>query len=108
MEGDEDGGEEKDKEAEDPHERAGKDLIFKGSDAEERRRFDVGGIEDAITEDEERAEGSAGEGAEEEIKGDGPTWPTRFRGKRLDDGPPKEDGRGEEAEVFQFVPGVGA
>jgi hypothetical protein len=108
MEGDEDGGEEKDKEAEDPHERAGKDLIFKGSDAEERRRFDVGGIEDAITEDEERAEGSAGKGAEKEIKGDGPAWPTRFRGKGLDDGPPKEDGRGEEAEVFQFVPGVGA
>jgi hypothetical protein len=108
MEGDEDAGEEKDKEAEDPHERAGKDLIFKGSDAEERRRFDLGGIEDAITEGEERAEDSAGEGAEEEIKGDGPAWPTRFRGKRLDDGPPKEDGRGEEEEVFQIVPGVGA
>lgn len=89
MEGDEDGGEEKDKKAKDPHERAGKDLIFKGSDAEERRRFDVGGIEDAITEDEERAEGSAREGAKEEIKRDGPAWPTRFRGKRLDDGPPK-------------------
>ena len=108
MERDEDAGEEKDKEAEDPHERAGKDLIFKGSDAEERRRFDLGGIEDAITEGEERAEDSAGEGAEEEIEGDGPAWPTRFRGKRLDNGPPKEDGRGEEAEVFQFVPGVRA
>jgi hypothetical protein len=108
MEGDEYPGEEKDKEAEHPHERPGKDLIFKGSDAEERRRFDVGGIEDAITEDEEGAEGSAGKRAEEEIKRYGPAWPTRFRGKRLDDGPPKEDGGGQEAEVFQFVPGVGA
>jgi hypothetical protein len=83
-------------------------IDLKGSDAEQRRRFDVGGIEDAITEDQERAEGSAGEGAEKEIKGDGPAWPTTFGGKRLDDGPPKEDGRGEEAEVFQFVPGIGA
>jgi hypothetical protein len=108
MEGDEDGGEEEDEQAEDPHERAGEDLIFEGGEAEKRGPMRVRRIKYAIAECQEGAERAARKCAEEEIEGDGPARPTRFAGEWLDNRPPEEDRCREKAEVFDFMPGVGA
>lgn len=107
MDGDEDSGEEKDEQAENPHERAGEDLIFEGGEAEKRGPLHVRRIKYAIAEGEEGAERAARKCAEEKIEGDGPARPTRFGGEWLDNRPPEEDGGREKAEVFDFMPGVG-
>jgi len=108
TEGDKDGGEEEHKQAEDPHERAGEDLIFEGGEAEGRGRLLVRRINYAIAEGEEGAERAAGKCAEEKIEGDGPASPTRCGGEWLDDGPPEQHGCREKAAVFDFMPGLGA
>ena len=108
VEGDEDGGGEEDKKAEGPHERAGENLLFERSEAEQRGRGVVRRIENTITKGQECAEGATGKCAEEKIERNGPARPTWLGGKGLHDGPPEENGSAEEAEVFAFVPGVRA
>jgi hypothetical protein len=72
-----------------------------------RRAFAVREVQQAITKGEKCAERAAGKHAEKKISGDGPAWPARFGGKWLDYRPPEEDGRGKEAEMFDFVPEIG-
>jgi len=83
-------------------------LIFERSEAEKRGPTAIRRIEGAIAESEKCAQGAPGKCAKEKIERDGPARPTRFGGKRLDDGPPEEDRGEEEAGVFDFVPGIGA
>ena len=83
-------------------------MIFERSEAEKRGPTAIRKIEGPIAESEKCTEGAAGKCTKEKIEGDGPSRPTRFGGKRLDDGPPEEDGCREKAEVFNFVPGVRA
>ncbi len=108
FEGDDDSGNEVDEGSQDPHQRAGKNLIGERRDGKDRRGLQVRGVEDAIAENQEGAKRGSGKHAEEQVEGNRPTMPARFRRERLEHGPPEEDGGGEEAEVLDVVPEVRA
>ncbi len=108
FEGDDDGGNEVDEGSEDPHQRAGKNLIGERGDGKDRRGLQVRGVEDAVAENQEGAKRGSGKHAEEKIEGNRPAVPACFRRERLEHGPPEEDGGGEKTEVFDVVPEIRA
>ena len=108
FEGDEHCGNEINERAEDPHESAGESLIRQRRPAKDCRGLLVRRIENTVAEHEKGTERSAGKHANKKINRNRPAMPANGTGKRLDHRPPKQDGSGEEAEMFDIVPKNGA
>jgi hypothetical protein len=94
--------------SENPHERTGKDLVRKGRDSKKCGGLAIGGVQDTIAKGKKSTQGATRKHSEEKIQRNRPTRPAQFGGKGSNDGPPEKDGSREEANVFDFVPEVGA
>ena len=108
LHGDRGGGKEECHRAGHPHDHPGACLVFQRTKADNARSIFVGRIKNAIVEREESRQSGVLEIGEQKVGNHGPAGPVWPAGPGLDDVPPKHQGRGEEAEVFDLVPAIGS
>jgi hypothetical protein len=104
LDGDDDGRCQINKRPENPHQRSSKDLIFDRGHAEKIGHGGIRRIENAISEAKKCTQCTAGHHSKKQIQWKPPAGPNRLAGERLNHGPPKQNGYGQETYMFDFVP----
>lgn len=104
AEGYEDGWDEEDERAQDPHDDGSGALVGDGVDVEGVWTLEVVGVDGAVAKGEEGGERGIDDVCYDQIRQHDPAWIARGRRPGADERPPEEDRCGEETDVLELMP----